>query len=303
MNDSVTTVDDEPVRGGRGQAGAGLRGPNPQCAGLRCKQGRKQRGAGWRAGGRRESEQLPGVCAYISHHVCAPHGLPLTPPTRSQQGHGRHVRRERTGRERTDAWLCYKEGMYNCAPAHTIGRHKAEKGRRHTTPAHVYVAVSRLQVAAQHREFLLRLHIRRMKAQLAAELKEEEKAAAAAGAEQAGTGAAAAGLAATGPTPSGGSFGAGPARSGGSFGAGPAGQGSAASAAHGQGVTGAAHRVPPRTGGFTAPPPGGGGGTSGVGSRSLSRNTSTSGTGGKSSSGRVAVQAVTLGMDGLGLSR
>eukprot|EP00198_Chlamydomonas_reinhardtii_P010740 XP_001700077.1 leucine-rich repeat protein [Chlamydomonas reinhardtii] len=48
-------------------------------------------------------------------------------------------------------------------------------------------------VAAQHREFLLRLHIRRMKAQLAAELKEEEKAAAAAGAEQAGTGAAAAG--------------------------------------------------------------------------------------------------------------
>ncbi|KAG2434773.1 hypothetical protein HXX76_007658 [Chlamydomonas incerta] len=158
-------------------------------------------------------------------------------------------------------------------------------------------------VQAQHREFLLRLHIRRMKAQLAAELKEEEKAAATAaagaGAEQGGP----AGGSGTGPTPSGGSFGAGPMPSGGSFGAGPAGHGAAAAAAHGHGVAGAAHRVPPRTGGFAAPPAGGGGGGTGGASRSLSRNTSASGAGGKSSSGRVAVQAVTLGMDGLGISR
>ncbi|KAG2434875.1 hypothetical protein HYH02_012075 [Chlamydomonas schloesseri] len=158
-------------------------------------------------------------------------------------------------------------------------------------------------VQAQHREFLLRLHIRRMKAQLAAELKEEEKAAAAAaaaaagGVDQDGPGAGA-----SGPTPSGGSVGGGTAPSGGSFGAGPIPPASAGPAAavhghgHGHGVAGAAHRVPPRTGGFAAPPGGGpGAGGSGGAARSLSRNTSTS--------GRVAVQAVTLGMDGLGLSR
>jgi hypothetical protein len=135
-------------------------------------------------------------------------------------------------------------------------------------------------VPPSHREFLLRLNIRRMKAALAAEAKEalggDAPPAAAAGpgpgsaaATAAAGGGAGAAAAAAGRPPMGG-------------GRGPA---------HGS-SPGAVSRQPPRTGGFNPPPAGGHQGAA-PGGRALSRSSS--------SSGKASVQPVTLEFGALGL--
>ncbi|GLI67324.1 hypothetical protein VaNZ11_011511 [Volvox africanus] len=123
-------------------------------------------------------------------------------------------------------------------------------------------------IPAQHREFLLRLHIRRMKAQLAAELKEDSAAGGGQPSQSPGDanthGPPQIPIAASGPS-----------------------------------------RLPPRTGGFH--PAAGGAGTGGSGRASLSRNAS-SGNGGVvlssgGGSGRVSAQGIARGMEGLSFQR
>ncbi len=147
------------------------------------------------------------------------------------------------------------------------------------------------QVTPQQREFLLRLNIRRMKAQLAAEMKEQG----AAGGEADGGGAGA-GVGKGSPA-------AGYGQGGGVQGGHHAqGSGSGPGAGHGPvlGVSGAASRVPPRTGGFHAGGAGGRGGLSRSGSGA--RGSPGLGSGpGSAAGGQRAVHGVTLGMDGMSL--
>ncbi|KAG2490809.1 hypothetical protein HYH03_010731 [Edaphochlamys debaryana] len=153
-------------------------------------------------------------------------------------------------------------------------------------------------VTTQQREFLLRLHIRRMKNALAAEMKgggEEPQQSQHGGAGGAGQGPS------HGHAPGlgGGLEGQGQAHGQGQDPRGPQGMHLPHSAS---GISGSS-RLPPRTGGFNQPHasatvPGGAGGASGA-QRGLSRNASGGSRGG---SGRGGVAAVTLGMDGMSLS-
>lgn len=148
-------------------------------------------------------------------------------------------------------------------------------------------------VTPQQREFLLRLNIRRMKAQLAAELKEQG----AAGGEAEGGGAGA-GVGKGSPAAG---YGQGGGVQGGHYAQG-SGPGSGHGAGHGPalGVSGASSRVPPRTGGFHAGGAGGRGGLSRSGSGA--RGSPGLGSGpGSAAGGQRAVHGVTLGMDGMSL--
>ncbi|GFR50354.1 hypothetical protein Agub_g12563, partial [Astrephomene gubernaculifera] len=114
-------------------------------------------------------------------------------------------------------------------------------------------------VTAQNREFLLRLHIRRMKAQMAAEAKEDAVATTSATAATTASGASGScgrtsgcGTAAAAAAPSTSGMG----MSGHGYGGGDAYGNNGNNSSSGHGVSGAPSRVPPRTGGFHPPAPG-----------------------------------------------